>query len=163
MLPAPEVVPATSDEQLGHVRGLLAEYATVLRAHHGEDNCREFEAELATLPGDYAPPEGCLLLALAETRPAGCVALRKIAEGVCEMKRLYALPAFRGRGVGRALATAVIAEAQRVGYRRMCLDTLPAMTAALALYRSLGFVATAPYTHRSPPGALYLERVLTPG
>ena len=153
----PAIVPAVSDDQLRLARDLFNEYADFLRDVHGEICFRDFEAETASLPGAYGPPEGRLLLALDGTDVAGCVALRPLAGGDCEMKRLFVRPAFRGRGVGRELARAVIAEARGIGYARMRLDTLPAMTGALALYRSLGFAETGPYSARPTSGALYLE------
>jgi putative acetyltransferase len=148
------VDPATSPEDVSLARGLLLEYAEAL----GVDlHFQGFDRELASLPGDYAPPEGRLLLARVEDRLAGCVALRALEPGVCEMKRLYIRPEFRGRGVGRALAGAVIDAAREEGYGRMRLDTLPSMIEAIALYRALGFRPIAPYRHNPVPGAMFLE------
>ncbi|HET9952670.1 MAG TPA: GNAT family N-acetyltransferase [Candidatus Eisenbacteria bacterium] len=119
---------------------------------------QDFDRELATLPGAYAEPGGCLLIAEESGEAVGCVALRPLdAPDVCEMKRLYIAPGSRGRGVGRLLAEGVVAEARARGYSRMRLDTVPGMDAAIALYRRLGFVEIAPYRHNPIPGALYFE------
>jgi len=153
----PRIVPARGTEDIRTIRSLLGEYADSL----GIDLAFQgFDQELATLPGDYAPPGGALLLALDGDAPAGCVALRRLEPGICEMKRLYVRPAFRGRGVGRRLALAVVDEARRLGYRRMRLDTLPSMGEARALYRDLGFLPIAPYRVNPVEGTAFLEREL---
>lgn len=122
---------------------------------------QDFEAELSALPGAYAEPAGCIVLAEEGGALAGCVALRpEGAEGACEMKRLYVVPAFRGRGLGRALAEEILREAKARGYRLMRLDTVPGMEAAIAVYRALGFVEIPPYRYNPIPGALFFERVL---
>jgi GNAT superfamily N-acetyltransferase len=140
------------------IRDLFREYADSL----GVDlSFQDFEHELAALPGDYGAEGGLLLLAEVDGRAAGCVALRSLGEEVCEMKRLYVRDAFRGHGLARGLVTALIERARRMGYRRMRLDTLPSMTAARALYESLGFVPIAPYRHNPVPGATYWELDLT--
>jgi GNAT superfamily N-acetyltransferase len=118
---------------------------------------QDFETELATLPGDYAPPAGRLLLAEVDGRPVGCVGLRPLESGIGEVKRLYLRPAFQGRGLGRRLAEAVVAEARSIGYRALRLDTLARLTAANALYASLGFRPIPPYYHNPNAGVLYYE------
>ena len=141
------------------VRALFEAYAASLPvdlAYQG------FAAELAGLPGAYAPPAGALLLARdGDGTPLGCVALRPLADpGLCEMKRLFVAPAGRGRGLGRALAAAVIAAARDRGYREMRLDSLPSMTTAVALYRSLGFRAIPPYYNTPVAGTVFLALAL---
>src|SRR5690349_8741303 len=131
-----ELVQAIEDFQLEEVRRLFREYEASLET----DLCFQgFEQELAGLPGDYAPPSGRLFLAREGEELTGCVALRKIDDSTCEMKRLYLRPDFRGGGRGRGLAEAVITAAREIGYERMRLDTLPSMREAQTLYRSLGF------------------------
>jgi putative acetyltransferase len=149
---------AESPAQIAQAREFFLEYADSL----GFSLCfQSFDQELAGLPGDYAPPDGRLLLAEYRGQPAGCVALHKLDSEICEMKRLYLRPQLRGRGVGRALAEAVIAEARAIGYRKMRLDTVePAMPNAVAMYRRLGFVEIAPYRTNPIAGALYMELAL---
>lgn len=152
------IVRALGDGDLDEVRALFREYAASLDvdlAYQG------FEAELALLPGKYAPPAGALLVAYGpDGRALGCVGVRPLDRpGACEMKRLYVRPAGRGTGAGRALAEAAIAFARASGYRDMLLDTLPGMTRAIGLYRALGFEEIAPYW-RSPVPALYFGKRL---
>lgn len=125
---------------------------------------QDFAAELASLPGKYAPPLGELLLARGlRDEPLGCVGLRPLdSEGACEMKRLYVTPAARGLGAGKALVEAIILEARRIGYREMRLDTLPDMAEAVGIYRGAGFEPIAPYYHNPIAGAVFLGRSLTP-
>jgi len=148
------IVSADTPFAIGSVRMLFQEYSSSL----GFDlDFQNFDGELAALPGDYTPPSGCLLLAYVDQEPAGCVALRRFDHGICEMKRLYVRPAFRGLHIGRSLAEAVIAEARMMGYTTMRLDTLASMSAARSLYRSLGFKEIAPYRFNPIDGAVYME------
>jgi len=133
---------ASTTEEIVAMRRLFQEYAAWLRV----DLCFQgFADELATLPGFYAPPRGRLLLATDPDGPAGCVALRPAGDKVCEMKRLFVRPACQNRGLGRALAQAVIAEARAAGYSTMRLDTLPFMQRAIRLYEALDFVRRSAY------------------
>jgi GNAT superfamily N-acetyltransferase len=119
---------------------------------------QNFDEELANLPGHYAPPDGRLLLADYEGQVAGCVALHKWDTGVCEMKRLYLRPSFRGKGLGRALAETIIAEGRTIGYQRMRLDTIePIMKDAVGMYRRLGFHEIGAYRPNPIAGAMYME------
>jgi putative acetyltransferase len=149
---------ATTAAQMAQVRELFLEYAESL----GFSLCFQgFDKELAELPGDYAPPQGRLLLAEYQGLPAACVALHQLEPGICEMKRLYLRPAYRGKGLGRRLAEAIISEARAIGYKRMRLDTVePLMTDAVALYRKLGFRQIDPYRPNPQAGTLYMELVL---
>jgi ribosomal protein S18 acetylase RimI-like enzyme len=145
---------AETGSLLGAARRLFEEYAASLDF---DLDFQGFEAELADLPGAYAPPGGCLMIAEHKRRMAGCAALREESRGVCEMKRLYVRPQFRGLGIGRALAEAVITEAKRIGYSRMRVDTVPSMGEAIALYGSLGFERIDPYRHNPIAGAVFME------
>lgn len=159
---------ATSRTQLDDVRTLLRGFVAWHRARHAEDaalidryfDTAAFEAELAGLPGKYAPPHGRLLIAYRGGQAAGCVALRDLGrdlgDGVCEMKRMFVPEAQRGHGIGRALAEQVICEARLAGYRRMRLDTSWRQDAAIGLYESLGFGRVAPYYDVPPELAAWL-------
>jgi putative acetyltransferase len=150
-----EFIQAESAEDIARARELFREYEAWIEV----DLCfQSFEKELAGLPGDYGAPAGRLLLAFQDGQLAGCVALRKIGEGVCEMKRLFVRPDFHGKGLGRRLIDQVVKEAKEIGYRRMRLDTLPPrMNKAIALYRGLGFREIEPYYENPVPGALFME------
>lgn len=166
--PRVAIVPADNAVRVGSVRELFQEYAESLSFNL----CfQSFEEELAALPGEYAPWSGMLLLALVNDEPAGCVALRKFGTNpaseddeilaeldICEMKRLYVRPHFRGIGVGRELVDAILKCAAAIGYRRMRLDTVPSeMGTAVEMYLRLGFVEIVPYRENPVPGAKYLE------
>jgi ribosomal protein S18 acetylase RimI-like enzyme len=143
-----DIRPARDVEE---IRDLIEEYAGFL--HADGDLAAWLGRELAEFPGEYAPPRGTFLLARIDGRVAGCVALRAIDERTAEVKRLYVRAEARGAGVGRALASELLAEAERLGYERVVLDTLPTMAAAQALYASLGFAPIDPYLERHEPGA----------
>jgi len=146
---------AESAAQISQARELFLEYAQSL----GFSLCfQNFDQELANLPGDYVLPAGRLLLAEYEGQVAGCVALHQLEPGICEMKRLYLRPQFRGKSLGRALAERIITEARQIGYQRMRLDTVePIMKDAVAMYRKLGFQEIAPYRPNPIAGAMYME------
>jgi putative acetyltransferase len=149
-----EIIHVETKDQVTIIRELFIEYATSL----GFSLCfQDFDKELTGLPGEYAPPDGCLLLAMDNTIAIGCVALRKHDEGICEMKRLYVKPSGRGKGLGKKLVIAIIGEAIKIGYTKMRLDTVPAMKEAIALYRSIGFYEIKPYRENPIEGALYME------
>jgi ribosomal protein S18 acetylase RimI-like enzyme len=146
---------AQSPFQIEHARELFLEYANSL----GFSLCfQNFDKELAGLPGDYAPPEGRLLLAEYDHQLAGCVALHRFDSASCEMKRLYIRPNFRGLGLGRTLTERIVAEAASIGFQSIRLDTVAGvMDDAIALYRRLGFREIKPYRQNPIAGALYME------
>jgi GNAT superfamily N-acetyltransferase len=146
------IAAADSPDEIAAVRALFLDYARSLGVSLG---FQDFDHELATLPGRYAPPRGRLLIARQGGDIVGCVALRPLDAECCEMKRLYLRPTCRGQGGGRQLAESIIAAARAIGYRRMVLDTLAQMPAARALYASLGFHEIAAYYDNPLPGVLY--------
>lgn len=152
-----KILQAQSPDDIHRARELFEEYARWL----GINLCfQNFEKELAGLPGDYAPPSGRLLLAVEDDVTAGCVALRSIGAGVCEMKRLFVRPGFRGKRLGWELAQSIVKEAREIGYERIRLDTLPGkMDLAIEMYRSLGFKEIEPYYHNPVVGAAFMELV----
>ena len=150
-----KLIQVESADEIDRARELFKEYAAGL----GIDLCfQHFDKELALLPGDYIPPTGRLFLAMEEDTAVGCVALRRIADAICEMKRLYVRPEFRGTGLGRTLTQTIIQAAREIGYGRMRLDTLPGkMDRAIAMYRSLGFKEIEPYYDNPVEGATFME------
>ena len=152
-----EVLPAITDSDTLAVRQLFEQYAASLAIDLG---FQHFERELASLPGDYAPPRGALFLARADGSPVGCIGLRPFSDSVGEIKRLYVLPAFRGSGLARCLVSAAIAAARRIGYRALVLDTLASMQPAIALYESFGFERTHAYYTNPLPDVLYFRASL---
>ena len=153
------IVRVATEQDLESVRTLFLEYA---RSLDFDLNFQRFHAEMDSLPGSYATPRGLLLLAMDGETAAGCVAVRRHKPEICEMKRLYVRSKYRNRRIGRRLAEAIMEEAAKLGYRRMRLDTVPAMAQALSLYTDLGFEPIAAYCHNPIPGALFLECPLTP-
>lgn len=155
------IAKAETPAQVSTAREMIEEYAAWLEFKL----CFQgYEEEIQSLPGKYASPSGRLLLALWDGRPAGVIALRPLEEpGVCEMKRLYVRPEFRGHQIGRILAQRIIAEAAEIGYSRMRLDTISGkMDSAIAMYRTLGFAEIAPY-YKTPVGeTLFMELALKP-
>ena len=153
-----DLLQATLPEDLEQVRGLFLEYGNSL----GFSLCfQSFDEELRNLPGAYGPPHGRLLLARYADHAAGCIALRPLQAGICEMKRLYVRPGDRGRGLGQVLVESLIANARATGYERMRLDTIEsAMKDAIALYRRIGFKEIAPYSDIPIESALWMELLL---
>ena len=156
-----EMIQAESPEHIAAATTLFREYET----WWGMSLCfQDFESEVATLPGKYASPAGRLLLAYADDELAGCIALRPIDNGVCEMKRLFVREGFRGRQIGVGLIERLIADAREIGYQKMRLDTYPArMGKAVKLYESHGFTEIEPYYHNPDEGVLFMELGLAQG
>lgn len=153
----PTILQAATPGEIAQARELFLEYG----ATPDFGVCfKGFEEEVRGLPGMYAPPEGRLLLAYADGEAAGCIGLRKMEPGVCEVRRLYVRPQSRGQRLGRTLAEAIIAQARQAGYHTARLGTLPVMKEAIALYQSLGFARAAPYKDSALEGAIYMELAL---
>jgi GNAT superfamily N-acetyltransferase len=149
-----EIVHASSPADLDNIRELFQEYWTALGF---TPRFQRFDLELAALPGKFAPPGGCLLLARLDGAPAGCAALRRFDDRRGEMKRMYVRPAFRGQGIGQALVRALAKQARALGYAELIADTIPdVMAQALAMYERLGFERIAPYSNETP-GAVHLR------
>jgi putative acetyltransferase len=153
-----KIVPAMSREEISAVRELMLEYGASLGVDLSYQN---FGRELESLPGEYAPPGGALLLAIAGDVAAGCVAIRPLAENFCEMKRLYVRPGWRSTGLGKRLVVAALDQARRAGHGFIRLDTLPTMISARHLYASLGFRPIAPYYASPIAGTAFLQLDLT--
>lgn len=147
------IIPAKT-EHMDYMRELFREYEAFLDV----DLCFQgFEEELASLPGNYAPPAGALFIAVASGQPAGCVAVRPLEDKVCEMKRLFVRPDYRGLGLGRELARTVIEESIKIGYERMRLDTLKFLGGAIHIYKSLGFRRIGAYYENPLQEVMYWE------
>ena len=158
-----KIYPAETDKDLEQVRILFQEYADFLKQILSEyltlkwftDYLKGFEKESANLPGNYAPPTGCLLLAKYKDQPAGCVALRKFSDDICVMKRLYIRPKYQRKGIGTALYEALMDQAKKVGYTHMRLAT--ALEPAKALYKSIGFKEIEPYRDVPIANVVFME------
>jgi ribosomal protein S18 acetylase RimI-like enzyme len=151
------IILARSEQDLSAAKQLFIEYADSLDF---DLRFQDFASEIDELHSIYGPPGGRLRLAVQDGEAVGCVAVRDLGARICEIKRLYVRPAQRGRGIGRMLAEAGLNDARELGYRRIRLDTVPAMAVATALYRSMGFVDIEPYRYNPIPGAIYMELVL---
>ncbi|WP_243318945.1 GNAT family N-acetyltransferase [Geothrix paludis] len=149
----PTIEIATTRMDIDSARDLFLEYQSLLGVDLG---FQSFDEEVNRLPGDYAPPDGRLLLAKKDGFPLGCIALRRISATRCEMKRLFVRPQGRGLGVGKKLVARLIAEARSMGYAEIVLDTLPTMTEAQTMYLAFGFHDIAPYRPNPIPGARFL-------
>lgn len=148
------IIYAATEQQISRCRQLFLDYSSSLSFSLCFQN---FEKELASLPGEYAPPFGVLLLAELDSKLVGCAGLRKIDDNTCEMKRLYIEPDYRGRGIGKLLVESLIHKARETGYIKMRLDTINTMNEAVSLYRSFGFTETEPYRYNPIEGVLFME------
>lgn len=149
-----KIIEAKTTEQFKEVRKLFLEYKTWL----GFDlSFQSFKHEVSTLPGKYSPPTGAIFMAMLNKNIAGCIALRPLEHSICEMKRFFVRPQFRGKGIGRHLAEISIKKAKDIGYTKMCLDTHNSFKAAIAIYQSLGFKETAAYYDNPMPDISYWE------
>jgi GNAT superfamily N-acetyltransferase len=153
----PRLIRAETPQHWQETRVLFEEYAASL--DFGLE-FQGFDQELETLPEDYGPPDGCLLLAQQDDAVLGCVAFRRIDDDICEMKRLYVRPEYRTHGLGRTLVEGIIEHARQQGYGRMRLDTVPSMEAARNLYVSFGFRPIEPYRYNPIPGTAFMELTL---
>ena len=149
-----KIIEANTKELIEQAKELIREYAQSLEFDLG---FQDFDREMDNFPGQYASSRGCLFIALAANQTIGCVALRDFGHGICEMKRLYVKPNFRGQKVGKLLAEVVIKAARDMGYDYMRLDTIPSMKQANMLYSALGFKQIAPYRFNPIEGATFFE------
>jgi putative acetyltransferase len=149
-----KIVEANTKKWVEQAKALIQEYAESLEF---DLKFQDFDKEMSGFPEQYASPRGCLYIAMDENQPVGCVALRELGDGICEMKRLYVIPDYRGRNIGRLLAETVIQAAGKLGYDRMRLDTIPSMKQANVLYKVLGFKKIASYRFNPIDGATFFE------
>jgi putative acetyltransferase len=149
-----EIIDAVTPGLIDLARRLIREYARSLEI---DLSFQDFDREMATLPGEYVQPTGCLLLAVSGGTAAGCIALRRLENSICEMKRMWVKPKFRGSGIGLTLATEVVGRARKMGYQTMRLDTLASMRSAIAIYQSLGFREISAYRYNPEADAVYME------
>ena len=156
-----KIYPVKTDEDIEIARSLLGEYLASRESEMSifSQEIKAFQRQLRELPAEFAEPSGCLFIARYEGQPAGCVGLRDLGDSICEMKRLYVKPEFRGQGIGKDLAKAVIKQAQEIGYTCMRVDTFDDM--AKALYASLGFKEIEPYRHNPIENVAFMELKLT--
>jgi len=154
-----EIIQAQAGKHLALAKSLFEEYGNwgLAQGITFPEELQALQEQIANLPDGFAPPDGRLLVAIYQGRAAGCVALRKLSDDVCEMKRLYVRTKFRRLGIGKALAQAVIEQARGIGYTRMRLDTVASMKAARALYTALGFKGIEPYRYNPLEGAVFME------
>lgn len=158
--PMNDVIPVTTDNDIAAIRRLFEEYSASLPVDLA---LQHIDHEMASLPGSYSAPRGALFLARADGSVAGCIGLRPFSESVGELKRLYVVPAFRGRGFARALVSAAIVAGRGSGYDALVLDSLDSMQAAILLYQSFGFRRTEPYWSNPFPNVQYFRLSLNPG
>ena len=149
-----KIIHAQSQDDLEKIKGLFIEYQKFLNVDLA---FQKFEEELKNIPGPYASPDGCLLFGLVDTSVVGCVALKKIGDGICEMKRLFVHSSYRGKGYGKLFAKKIIKEARLMGYNKMRLDTLDSLKQAMGLYQSLGFKKIDAYYDNPLPNVVYWE------
>ncbi|MCK8823451.1 GNAT family N-acetyltransferase [Fuchsiella alkaliacetigena] len=149
-----KIIRAEKEKEIEQVKNLFKEYA---KSFDFKLDTEDFKKELSTLPGRYSSPNGRLLLCRVDDEAVGCIALRRLSEDICEMKRMYVRPDFRGAGLGKGLAKAIINEARSLGYQKMRLSTIDSMQKAISIYKSLGFKEIEPYKNAIQECAVYME------